>query len=105
MKGTAALRQAAEETAPQALITLSARQRDLPTTIGTPVLLIATTQDALGPTTVYADRIAETLAGPSEVLILPGKQSGLSILEAHWNPVRQAALGWLALYAPVDNAS
>jgi len=42
MKGTAALRQAAEETAPQA---------------------------------------------------------------AHWNPVRQAALGWLALYAPVDNAS
>jgi hypothetical protein len=35
MKGTAALRQAAEETAPQALITLSARQRDLPATIGT----------------------------------------------------------------------
>lgn len=96
----AALLQAAEDTAPQALITLSARQRDLPTTIQTPVLLIATTQDALGPTNIYAGRIAETLTGPSEVLILPGKQSGLSILEAHWNDVRRATLDWLADYVP-----
>lgn len=98
-----ALLLAAEEGAPQTLITLSARQRDLPGTIETPILLIATMQDALGPTNVYAERIAETLAGPSEVLILPGKQSGLSILEGHWNDVRGAVLGWLGVYmSPIE---
>ena len=97
----AALLQAAEDSAPQAIITLSARQRELPGIIETPVLLIATTQDALGPTNVYAERIAETLGGPSEVLILPGKQSGLSILEGHWNDVRRAVLDWLEVYVPV----
>lgn len=100
-----ALLQAAEETAPQALITLSTRQRNLPATIGVPVLLIATTQDALGPTNSYAARIAETLIGPSKVLILPGKQSGLSILEGHWNDVRRATLDWLALYVSAHHAS
>jgi len=101
----AALLQAAEDSAPQTLITLSARQRDLPATIKTPVLLIATTQDALGPTNVYAERIAASLAGPSEILVLPGKQSGLSILEAHWNDVRRAVLDWLAIYVPVEGGA
>lgn len=101
----AALLQLAEESAPQALITLSARQRDLPDGIETPVLLVATTQDAIGPTNVYAERIAEMLAGPSEVLILPGKQSGMSILDGHWNDVRSATLDWLTRYTPAQEAS
>lgn len=94
----AALLQAAESDAPAALIVLSARERDLPPDIQIPVLLIATTQDSLGPTSVYADRIAEALAGPSQVLVLPGKQSGLTILEGHWNAMRRATIDWLGLY-------
>lgn len=101
----AALLQLAEDSAPQTLITLSARERHLAGGIETPVLLIATTQDAIGPTNVYAERIAETLAGPSDVLILPGKQSGMTILEGHWNDARSAALDWLARYLPVESSS
>jgi pimeloyl-ACP methyl ester carboxylesterase len=83
---------------PQAIVTLSARQKDIPENLKVPVLLIATTQDALGPTNVYAERIAEQLAGPASVLVLPGSQSGLTILDGHWNPVRQAILDWFSSY-------
>lgn len=38
---------------------------------------------------------------PSKLLILPGKQSGLSILKGHWHDARRAVLDWLAAYVPV----
>lgn len=94
----AMLSQAAGPQAPQAIVTLSTRQRDVPMNLDMPVLLIATTQDALGPTSVYAARIAEQLAGPANVLVLPGSQSGLSILDSHWNDVREAILAWFDTY-------
>lgn len=95
---TAVLTQPPGDAAPVAIVTLSAGKSEVAAGFSLPVLLIATTRDATGPASFYAESIAESLEGPHEVLILPGTESGLAILDAHWNAVREAVIEWFGTY-------
>jgi hypothetical protein len=94
----AALEQASAGNPPAAMVTLSSPDVKTLDSLAVPVLLIASAQDQTGPTAIYAQRIAEKLSGPSDVLILPGSASGLGILDTGWNPVRESILGWFGKY-------
>jgi hypothetical protein len=94
----AVLEQASMENPPAAIVTLSAPDVKTVDGLAVPVLLIASAQDQTGPAAIYAQRIAEGLVGPSDVLILPGTASGLAILDTGWNPVRESILDWFGEY-------
>ena len=40
----------------------------------------------------------EQLAGPHDILVLPGKSTGVNVLDTDWNPVRAGIIGWLGKY-------
>jgi hypothetical protein len=91
---TAVLQDGIDHATIDAIVTLSAGNAVLAADLTTPVLLIAATQDATGPASFYAERVAGELTGVSSLLVLPGTQNGLDLLAPHWNPVRAAVLAW-----------
>jgi hypothetical protein len=60
-----------------------------------PVLLVCSEAETFAPTVSIAKKMADQLTGPSRVITLPGKASGVNILDADWNQFRQELLGWL----------
>ncbi len=87
-----------DRTEMQVLVTLAAGNAKVEDGLSIPTLLVASTQDPNGPASVYASKIAKKLGGPSQVLILPSNQSGLALLDEHWNPIREALLKWFSEY-------
>ncbi len=92
------LEQIAAQQSLAAVVTLSTKDAPGAKGLTVPVLLIATERDQTGPSNIYARRVAESLAGPHETLILPGTENGMGILDSGWNPVRQSILGWFRKY-------
>ena len=95
---TNVLQKGIDRTDMQVLVTLAAGNAKVEDGLSIPTLLIASTMDPNGPASVYASKIAKKLSGSSQVLILPSNQSGLALLDEHWNPIRETILQWFAEY-------
>jgi hypothetical protein len=92
---TAVLQAGIDRTGTRAIVALSPGNADLDPDLLLPTLFFAATQDATGPTSVYAQRAAEALGDLGKAIVLPGSQNGMAMLDSHWNPLRQGILDWL----------
>ncbi len=63
-----------------------------------PVLFICSEKETGAPTCSFARKMADQITGPHQILTLPGKSTGVNVLDTDWNQVRAAMLDWLERY-------
>jgi hypothetical protein len=67
--------------------------------IGDRAVLFIGSENETGARTLSAARkMADQLQGPHDILALPGKSTGVNVLDTDWNLVRTAILSWLGAY-------
>lgn len=63
-----------------------------------PVLFVCSEKESSVPALSAAKEMSDSLTGPRDILVLPGRVSGVTILDANWNRFRAALRDWLAKY-------
>jgi hypothetical protein len=60
-----------------------------------PVLFVCSDKETAARTCSYAKKMADQLTGRHDILVLPGKSTGVNVLDTDWNQVRAGIMGWL----------
>jgi pimeloyl-ACP methyl ester carboxylesterase len=73
----------------------SAKIPEIGLLVDRPVLIVCSKGETFAPTLAIARQIADQLTGQRQVVVLPGKSSGVNVLETDWNQFRAETLEWL----------